>query len=71
MADEIALPEWYGELLGDLKQRVRAARLQTQRTVNADLIALYWQLGRSILQQQAKAGWGSRVVDQLAKDLPR
>lgn len=30
-------------------------------------MALYWQIGRDILEQQQ--GWGARVIDRLARDL--
>jgi hypothetical protein len=31
--------------------------------------ALYWQLGRDILERQEQAGWGAGVVDREAADL--
>ncbi len=37
--------------------------------VNAELIGLYWRIGRDILERQAQDGWGSKVVDRLAADL--
>jgi len=33
------------------------------------LLKLYWQIGNDILQRQQQQGWGSKVIDQLAKDL--
>ena len=38
-------------------------------TVNQELLKLYWQIGNDILQRQQQQGWGSKVIDQLAKDL--
>jgi len=43
---------------------VRAAR-----AANAELLQLYWSIGRDILERQEQAGWGSRVIDRLAQDL--
>lgn len=37
--------------------------------VNRELITLYWQIGRDILDRQEKAGWGAKIVDRVAKDL--
>jgi predicted nuclease of restriction endonuclease-like (RecB) superfamily len=37
--------------------------------VNRELILLYWGIGRQILQRQASEGWGSKVVERLAKDV--
>jgi len=33
------------------------------------LIALYWEMGRLILQRQDVEGWGARVIDRLSVDL--
>jgi predicted nuclease of restriction endonuclease-like (RecB) superfamily len=57
------------QVLGDLKQQVRAAQLTAQRRVNTQLIQLYWSIGNVILERQTDAGWGSAVVARLAEDL--
>ncbi len=49
--------------------RVRASRVRAARAANSDLLALYWSVGRDILDRQEQAGWGSRVIDRLAADL--
>ena len=64
-----ALPPGYPELLDELKAAVATARLRAHRTVNTDLLALYWQIGHKILERQQAEGWGTRVVDRLAVDL--
>jgi predicted nuclease of restriction endonuclease-like (RecB) superfamily len=33
------------------------------------LVLLYWQIGREILQRQGQEGWGTKVIDRLAKNL--
>jgi hypothetical protein len=40
-----ALPVGYGNLLADLKARVRAAQLRAVASVNRELILLYWDIG--------------------------
>ena len=67
--DDVALPDGYPEFLGSLKFRVREAQVRAQRTVNTQLIELYWSIGRSILSEQDKQGWGAGVIDRLAHDL--
>ncbi|MCH1882811.1 PDDEXK nuclease domain-containing protein [Agrococcus sp. ARC_14] len=66
---ELELPDRYGEILAALKARVHSAHLRAQRIVNTELIGLYWHIGRTILEQQQAAGWGGKVVEQLAHDL--
>jgi hypothetical protein len=69
IARDLDLPAGYTDRLGELKNRVRAARTQALRTVNTQLIALYWSIGKTILERQAAEGWGSGVIGRLAEDL--
>ena len=59
----------YAPLLADLKARVRAAQVKAAVAVNRELILLYWHIGREILRAQKAEGWGTKVVERLAKDL--
>jgi predicted nuclease of restriction endonuclease-like (RecB) superfamily len=61
----------YSIWLTDLKKRVREAQVRAVVAVNSGLIMLYWQIGRDILERQEKHKWGSKIVDQLSKDLKR
>jgi predicted nuclease of restriction endonuclease-like (RecB) superfamily len=63
------LPFDYAGFLGELKAQIRAARTRAALAVNRELILLYWGIGKQILEQQSKAGWGAKVVQQLAADL--
>lgn len=63
-----ATPE-YVAWLADLKSRVERARQRAALSVNRELMSLYWQIGREILERQQRQGWGAKVVDQLAADL--
>ena len=64
-----ALPAGYAEVLTELKAQVRDARIRAQRVVNTELLSLYWTIGRTILDQQAAEGWGTKVIGRLADDL--
>jgi predicted nuclease of restriction endonuclease-like (RecB) superfamily len=59
----------YADFLNGLKQRIRTAQVKAALAVNQELVLLYWEIGREILARQASEGWGSKVVEQLAKDL--
>ena len=61
----------YVQFLGELKRRIASARVSAARAVNRDLILLYWDIGRGILERQEKLGWGEAVVEMLARDLRR
>ncbi|MHB1391126.1 MAG: PDDEXK nuclease domain-containing protein [Thermoleophilia bacterium] len=59
----------YGNLLGDIRERIRSAQYEALRAVNRELIGLYWDIGRMIVERQSKEGWGRSVVARLASDL--
>ena len=59
----------YLRFFADLKARIQSARLSAARSVNRDLILLYWDIGRGIVDKQQTAGWGDAVVERLAADL--
>jgi predicted nuclease of restriction endonuclease-like (RecB) superfamily len=62
-------PVGYNAWLAELKNRIREARLRASLAVNAELIGLYWRIGRDVLERQERDGWGARVVERLAVDL--
>jgi len=59
----------YVELLDGIRAEVRRSRVRAARSVNAEMIAAYWRIGRLILDRQASEGWGAKVIGQLAIDL--
>jgi predicted nuclease of restriction endonuclease-like (RecB) superfamily len=64
-----ARPAGYAEWLADLKARVHAAQQRAALAVNSELLRLYWQLGRDILDRQEREGWGAGIVDQVSADM--
>lgn len=63
------LPSSYGETLRELTELIRETRLRTVLSANAAMIQMYWGIGRTILDRQAREGWGAKVVDRLSADL--
>lgn len=61
----------YEEFLHSLKERIHQAQVRAVLAANRELILLYWQIGREILERQTDQGWGSKVIDRLAQDLRR
>ncbi len=59
----------YSSLLQEVKGRIRSAQYDALRAVNKELIALYWDIGRIIVEQQQGDSWGQAVVNQLAADI--
>ena len=71
MTDPLALPSDYTQLLAEVKDRVRSAQLAALKAVNTELVGLYWDLGRMIVERQVGETWGKSVVEKLSADLQR
>jgi len=59
----------YRDWLRDLKRQIKTGQIKAALSVNSQMIALYWDLGRQIAEKQEKAKWGSGFIEQLSKDL--
>ncbi|WP_205765075.1 PDDEXK nuclease domain-containing protein [Aggregatibacter actinomycetemcomitans] len=69
MDKQATIPADCAQWLVDIKSRILTARQKAALAVNAELVSLYWHIGRDILQRQATQGWGSKVIDRLGRDL--
>lgn len=69
MANNLSIPEDYHDFLRELKGRILQAQVRAVLSVNRELVLLYWQIGRDILNRQQQQGWGTKVIDNLANDL--
>ena len=47
----------------------RSPRPAPYFSVNAELIRLYWDIGRMIEDRQRQEGWGTAVIPRLAREL--
>ncbi|MEN9609731.1 MAG: hypothetical protein RLZZ628_545 [Bacteroidota bacterium] len=61
----------YQQLVAEVTKRVQSGQLAAFRAVNKELIELYWDLGKMILDRQEQNAWGNAVVELLAKDLQK
>ena len=62
-------PAGYADWLAELKTRIHTAQQRAALAVNRELVGLYWQIGRDILERQAQQVWGAKVIERLAHDL--
>jgi predicted nuclease of restriction endonuclease-like (RecB) superfamily len=68
MAATAPPPAGYGQLLTDLQQQVRSSKAAAHRAVNAEMLALYRTIGRTLLER-TRDGWSAEVVDRMGADL--
>ncbi len=59
----------YKKFLVEIKERIRMAQYNALRIINKELITLYWDIGRSIVEKQEFLGWKKSVVENLSYDL--
>ena len=69
MVNKLSIPEDYHDFLRELKERILQAQVRAVLSVNRELVLLYWQIGRDILNRQQQQGWGAKIIDNLAADL--
>ncbi len=67
----LSLPDNYDEFLKALKERIRNSQVRAALAVNQELIQLYWEVGKFIVQQQKEYSWGQGVIEHLARDLKK
>lgn len=59
----------YKNWITSLKDKIRSAQLKAAFSVNEQMILLYWEIGKSVVEAQATQQWGNKVIEQMAKDL--
>ena len=69
MSKLIHINKDYAAWIGELKLRIRQSQIKAAVKVNTELLQLYWQLGRDIVEKQKNAKWGDGFLKQLSQDL--
>ena len=57
------MEKWFTDII----QLIKQSRENAIRSVNAELINLYWNIGAYITNKIEQAEWGDSVVSELAK----
>lgn len=68
--NSIISPE-YLNFKNEITARIRSAQYEALKAVNREMIALYWEIGKRITEQQAALGWGKSVVENLSRDIQK
>ena len=63
------VPAGFPKLLREIKARIQQAQTRAILAANAELVCLYWDIGRLIGGRQRRAGWGAGVIPRLASEL--
>jgi predicted nuclease of restriction endonuclease-like (RecB) superfamily len=65
----LSIPADFPILLKEIKNRIQQAQTRAMLAVNAELVQLYWDIGRIIADRQQQEGWGAAVVPRLSREL--
>lgn len=69
MSADLVNDSEFKQWLGDLKVRIRQSQLRASVKVNSELLHLYWDLGKDIVNRQMDSTWGSGFFAKLSKEL--
>ncbi len=59
----------YQALIEEIKARIQTAQNRAARAIHQELVLLYYDVGKQILEREEKEGWGASVIERLASDL--
>ena len=55
----------------EIKSKILSSQYEALKAVNKELINLYWDIGKKIVQKQEQFGWGKSVVKNLSEELQK
>lgn len=47
----------YLDFINDIKEKIKKQRVTIVLNANSNMICLYWNIGKAILEKQEKEGW--------------
>jgi len=59
----------YQAFVKEIKEKIYQSQLRAIKAANTELVSLYWNIGKIIVDKQQQYGWGKSVVETLSKDL--
>jgi len=64
-------PESYAHFLKQVISDIQQTQLKATLSVTQNLILLYWRIGKELSEKMKIEGWGTKVLERLAKDLEK
>lgn len=62
-------PNNYLHIITELNNKIKQAKINAALSGKLELLAIYWEIGNTILQQQKAEGWCAKIIDCLSLDL--
>ncbi|HBX50602.1 MAG: hypothetical protein A2W98_01135 [Bacteroidetes bacterium GWF2_33_38] len=55
----------------EIKSKILSSQYEALKAVNKELINLYWEIGKKIVEKQEQFGWGKSIVKTLSNELQK
>ncbi|MDY0320125.1 MAG: PDDEXK nuclease domain-containing protein [Arcobacteraceae bacterium] len=55
----------------EIKSKILSSQYEALRAVNKELINLYWEIGKNIVEKQEQFSWGKSIVKNLSVELQK
>lgn len=59
----------YRQWIAELSKRYQRSQIKAATSVNSEMLAFYWSLGRDIVTMNSESKYGSSLFDKLSSDL--
>ena len=69
--DTTILENDFTNFVKEIKAKILSSQYEALKAVNKELINLYWEIGKNIVEKQEKFGWGKAVVQNLSNELQK
>ncbi len=60
---------YFKDWLKIIKQRIKQSQLKAAVRVNTEMLQLYWDIGKEIIQRDVESKWGSKIYSTLSTEL--
>jgi predicted nuclease of restriction endonuclease-like (RecB) superfamily len=69
MSNTLLTDNQYKSFIEDIKNKIKSSSQKAVRVVNSELINLYFEIGKDIVDKQSGAKWGDNFLKQVESDL--
>ncbi|MBL0707452.1 MAG: DUF1016 family protein [Sulfurimonas sp.] len=59
----------YKDFILDIKTKIKSSQLKAHVKVNKELLKLYWELAKMIVEKQKQSSWGDGFLKDISRDL--
>jgi len=61
----------YISFLKEIKTKIKTAQIKAAVKVNEELLRLYWDIAKMIVDKQKHSKWGDSIIEKISNDLKR